>query len=86
MTEPKYQIGQRVAVTALPWQSDEPGRPAVVITDTTIAEIRRGMAPTSRLYGVADCPLYLYEEWQIMPSDGDDYTDHTTTNELERAS
>lgn len=85
MTEPKYQIGQRVAVTALPWQSDEPGRPVVVIADTTIAEIRRGYKPTAWIYGVADCPLYLYEEWQIMPIPGCD-TDHATTGELERAS
>lgn len=85
MSEPKFSVGKRVAVTAMPFQSDAQGRPVVVISDTTIAEIRRGYKPTAWIYGVADCPLYLYEEWQIMPIPDPD-TDHATTTELERAS
>lgn len=81
MSEPKYNVGQRVAVTAMPFQSDAPGRPVVVISDTTITETRLGIKPTSWIYGVADCPLYLYEEWQIMPISD---SDTTTEEELER--
>lgn len=86
MKEPKFSVGDKVAVCAMPWESKAKSRPVLAYPDTYV--IARWFEGASDLlpswhYEVDATDEFTFEEWMLRPLTDGDYINTEETQEVE---